>query len=80
MKQLRESREKPGLTRDHCHRNPCAHRLQGTVFVSARGRGQDKTAVCDHRGGNAGRLLPRPACVPEASGRGGVVGRQGCGL
>ena len=25
-------------------------------------------AVCDHRGGNAGRLLPRPACVPEASG------------
>ena len=32
------------------------------------------------QGGNAGRLLPRPACVPEASGRWGVVGRQGCGL
>ena len=23
--------------------------------------------VCDHRGRNAVRLLPRPACVPEAS-------------
>ena len=64
MKQLRESREKPGLTRDHCHRNPCAHRLQGTVFVSARGRGQDKTAVCDHRGVHAGRP-PRKAWVAE---------------
>lgn len=28
----------------------CTHRLQGTVFVSARGRGWDETAVCDHRG------------------------------
>lgn len=30
--------------------------------------------VCDHRGRNAGRLLPRPASVPEASGGWEAVG------